>query len=288
MNTLHKRPFERRKRKPIVTIIVGIVSPGGIVFTSDSQTSYEPGTSHRRDTDKISELGFRSGQKILVAESGDANVGARMLEILKELLSVNDFTDHRKPIELAEEALKVLKKQMADLNGWKLGEDPSDAYWNTTDSSFLIGYYFNQIPHLYVLNVWPGYGIIQVKNYATLGCGSTVGDFILQRLNPIEMTDPEAIVSAIYTVEEVKKVDSRCGGPTKIGILLKDEEGAAIANQRTASRGLLKTTVELIAKHDERLKRKWKQILGSIVTEALKEQARKNKRKPPPPEPPKT
>ena len=250
-----------------MTIIVGIISKDAIVFASDSQTSYSPTSRARRDVDKIHQLAFRSGQKVMIAESGDADFTSRAIETYSELLLENDFDHRRKAVDLLEDAIKQVKIKASALNGWTLGDDASIAYWKDLDAVLLLAYYLENEPLIYMFRSWPGDGVWQKgKTYVTVGCGSTVGESILQRLKTTAIDSTLAVVNAIYTVEEVKTVDSFCGGPTKLGFLFKDGV-AAVSNQVAANSRLMKVTLETIAKYDEQVRKNWNDLMNGVVME---------------------
>lgn len=258
-----------RKWKARVTIIVGIISSDGIVVASDSQTSYAPTSSNRRDTDKICKLKFASGGQVFVAQAGDAVMTGRAIEILQNEVSAASFDDYRKPAELAEKSVRTLKEEVANLNHWKPGDKSSVNFWEDTESAIMIAYFHQEKPYIYLLSFWPGVAIKQDR-YACLGCGATVAEFILSRSYTSDIKLHESVVTAIYTVEEVKRVDSFCGGPTKIGILKKDGPSALTDNTEKSER-LIKNTVQTISKYDSEIRAQWRKMMAKIISESQPE-----------------
>jgi len=70
----------------------------------------------------------------------------------------------------------------------------SQQYFQENPYSFLLAYFHDRTPYLYVVNCMPGYAAIQ-KRFCVIGCGANVGGFILSRaLNP-KMGHVEALMA---------------------------------------------------------------------------------------------
>ncbi len=134
----------------------------------------------------------------------------------------------------------------------------------------MIAYYHGTppLPYLYTVSFWPGIATRQY-NYATLGCGSTVAEFILSRSNVSKMSKSHAILAAIYTVEEVKKVDAFCGGPTKLATLDPDTKKGLVSDTPRVL-DLIKCTADSMEKHEDQMRASWKAMMETIAIEALK------------------
>ena len=187
-----------------MTILVGLICKNGIAFASDSQTSSEPGTSKRTDTDKISIVEFSDGKQALIAQAGDWDSSAFTVEFLEELARNSALDDYRKPADLLQDAVRHAKERLANLNNWEDRRDLEQEYLCNNPFTFLIAYYFQNQPYLYSLNSVPGFARREF-NYACAGCGSTVAEFILSRSNSfLQMEVMKGFAAAVYTVEQVK------------------------------------------------------------------------------------
>lgn len=253
-----------------MTIIVGIIFNEGIVLASDSQTSYLPGSSKRTDSDKITGVSFDRKDGVLVAQSGNAELSSRAVEIFGKLAVATPLNDYRKPAEVAEDALRQLKQEIIRLNNWESNKEFAHEFFQDPNNNFslMIAYHYGKekpIPFIYTLNFWPGVATRQYK-YSTIGCGATVAEFILNRAETSNMNNVQAIVTAIYTVEEVKKVDAYCGGDTKIGVITKEFGIRLPTGPRALAR--VKATVETISKYDQQTKTAWKAMMDKIILEA--------------------
>jgi 20S proteasome alpha/beta subunit len=257
-----------KKRKTPVTIIVGIICKQAIVLASDSQTSY--GSSKRTDTDKISMINFGASDKILVAQSGNAELSSRAVEEFEKLSKNAQFDDYRKPVEVLEEALRALKQNVIYLNNWQSSQDYSNEFFKDIDNNFglMVAYYHGDppVPYIYIVNFWPGIASRQ-RGYATLGCGSTVAEFILSRSKVSEMDSGMATMTAIYTVEEVKKVDAFCGGQTKVAVLT--EKGERVSTEHQKRLDLVNSVVESMSKYEEETRAAWKAMMNTVAEEAV-------------------
>ncbi len=253
MNALVKH----QKNKPKVTIIVGIICKGGIVVASDSQSSAY--NVKRTDSSKI----FQScigGKVVLVAQAGDCTMSSRAVEILDDLLTASPFDDYRKPADIAQQAIGLLKKELAQINNWDAGFMAQ--YMNDNPFSLMLAYYYQTSkgppePHLYVLNSVPGFAT-RYRNYVAIGCGGTVGEFILGRSGACDMENHEALIAAIYTVEEVKKVDAFCGGPTKAAVL-------SIGGVSDSSKLNIKCAIEAMQNYEDEANQNWSELIKKMV-----------------------
>jgi hypothetical protein len=240
---------------------------------SDSQTSYAQSSSKRTDTDKISLIRFEDGKSVLVAQSGNAELSSRAVEEYEKLAKNNKLDDYRKPAEVLEEALRSIKQNVIHLNNWESHMEIAHDFFKDLDNNFglMLAYYHGSppLPYIYIVNFWPGIASRQ-KGFATLGCGSTVAEFILSRLKVSEMEMGYALMTAIYTVEEVKKVDAFCGGQTKVAVLT--QAGDIGSTQEQWRLDFVKDKVKSMETHEEETRTAWKTMMDAIAVDAVKNQ----------------
>lgn len=270
MSYLTRRALRRTNRKNRVTIVVGLIGKqadpetNGIVLASDSQTTW--GTLQRSDTEKMSAITFADGKKVLIAQSGDSTFGSRTLEAIQLEASRTRCDDYRKPAEAVEAAIRFVKAEAIRLNNFENSPDVALEFLNEHSFSMMIAYYFADQPQLYVIDSNIGFATKQ-KDYAAIGCGGTVAELILSRSEVGSLLSHEAAITAVYTVEEVKRVDAFCGGPTKLAVIFQNGDVAYEAGGKWAE--YVKLTVETMAKHDQELKQTWRKMLTQIVAEVL-------------------
>jgi 20S proteasome alpha/beta subunit len=198
--------------------MVGIICKDAIMVASDGQISQTTSaTAKRLDAEKIAAVRFGDGREILVAQSGSAVIGSRLIELIRDEGGSLSITGHRTPVICAENAIKKLKADILEpfaRGNHKIEE--KQEFFNSYDCSLLLAYYFNQNePHLYSVDFGVGIAGNEIK-YALLGCGSNVAESYMSWFPFLEMSFAQAAITAAFIVGEVKKADAFCGGPTHI------------------------------------------------------------------------
>jgi 20S proteasome alpha/beta subunit len=207
-----------KKRKTVVTIIVGIITADQIILASDSQTTF--GTQKQLNTDKISVVKFERGCA-LVAESGDAELSQKAVALFKSKAEEHVMENATDAISLAEQAVKEVRKEQVDLYGagnFTL-EEWQREFRDNKPFELMVAYYFNEKPFLYTLHISSAIACKVQSHYSTIGCGSNLGGYLLSELSYPKMDNEMAAAIAVYIVESVKKHDAFCGGNTKIALL---------------------------------------------------------------------
>lgn len=260
-NTLGRKP----KRPKPVTLIVGIIYKEEIVLACDSQTSW--GNTKRTDTQKIVPVFFQGNTGCLIGQSGDATGAARTIEMIQQAASKTTMDDYRKPADIAEDALREFKQNLIRLNNWENDRDYANHFLQENAFNLLIAYRYKDKGYLFEIDSYMGIAT-RKQNHACIGCGATVAEFIISRSYHPDMESHEALVTAIYAVEEVKKVDAFCGGPTKIGLLLADNSMRIAIDSKEAEK-MVNPVVEAINSHDAKLKEQWRASMLAVMHEAM-------------------
>lgn len=250
-----------------MTIILGIIAENTIIIASDSQTT--AGSSKRTDTNKITELTL-DGIPVLIAESGDAVLSGAVVEKLQASFSSLKFDDYRKPVDAAQNAIAELRRQIAQGNTLNNPNDLGPSYFDENSFSLMMAYFYkrpNQSatePFLYTLDsVTAGYGKRE-KHFAAIGCGASTAEFILGRCDATKLELPMAVTTAVYVVEEVKKVDTFCGGPTKLAVIGEK----SVLYSETEAEPLIKSVIEAIQNAEPELKKKWAELFELLHSKA--------------------
>ena len=212
----------RPNPKTPVTIIIGIICESAIVLASDSQTTYSNslGANRRMDTPKISILEFEDGEAF-VAESGDATLSGRAVEILSRMAKGTKLSDYRTVADLSQKAIRQVKDELREQNfDCSMAELREYMMKSDLNFSLMLAHYHNGKPYIYTVDFALGIATLSTHSYAAIGCGRGLALYILDwfNLGP-ETYFSEATMAAMYAVEEVKKVDSNCGGKTRVGII---------------------------------------------------------------------
>ena len=237
----------------------------------DSQTTFGQ-SSKRIETNKISHFTLLDAPPelgVFVAQSGGATLTARVVEILTEKAKSVPFDDYRKPAELAQEAVRALKEEVARLNNWTDRHDWPELiqkYFLENPASIMLAYHYSSDAYLYVLDFSTGF-VTRSFDYATMGCGETVAEFIMARSYDPEMVMNRAVVLSIYCVEEVKKVDAFCGGQTRFRMINK--RGQPLHFDKPRGRRFVDSVVKTIAEYDNQLKSTWNKMMDEIIDKAL-------------------
>jgi 20S proteasome alpha/beta subunit len=199
-----------------MTILIGLKCTDGLVMAADSQTSYGY-SSKRCETDKIAVLDVATGVQALVAQSGDATMSNRAIEIMRNLVPEHPLNDYRGIAGMCEAALRQLKAELCGQYGCSVVQLEEILNRDGSTCAFLIGHYFQGSPLLFVLNLFPGIANLKSEYaYATAGCAAVLGDYLMGEHSSPTMNVNQGTVLAIYAVDAVKRYDSACGGATRV------------------------------------------------------------------------
>jgi 20S proteasome alpha/beta subunit len=266
------------KRKPPVTIIIGIICDGCIVLASDSQTTYSSsvGAVQRLDTPKISTLEFSNGAA-LVAQSGDTTMSGRAVEILSDLAKGQAISDYRTVADLAQKATRQLKEELRSQN-LDCNMDSLREYIrnNGLDFELMIAHYHDKKPQIFTIDFAVGIAAKKVHNFTAIGCGGAIAAYILSWFNISNCTPmASAVMMAIYTIEEVKKVDPYCGGRPRVAIIPSAGFASTVPEHWNTPAKALNVMlesdpwqyVEAVAIIDKKAKAEWSAKMAHVLLE---------------------
>jgi 20S proteasome alpha/beta subunit len=271
-----RQPFVKPKQRPPVTIIIGIISKNAIVVASDSQTTYSSsfGAAQRLDTAKITPIEF-SNAFALVAQSGDATLSGRAVEILADMAKGKSVSDYRTVADIAQKAVRQVKEELREQN---LGCSMEDLHEYISKESLhfelMIAHYHDEKPYIFTIDFAVGIASKKPHNYTAIGCGSGIASYILSWFDITSMEWLHAGLAAIYTIEEVKKVDPYCGGKPKMAFLTPKYQ-TNISGDWTYSRllkGMLNADndvyVSALAEIDKKAKSEWGKRMNEVLLKA--------------------
>jgi hypothetical protein len=75
-----------------------------------------------------------------------------------------------------------------------------------------------------------------------------------------------ALVAAIYTVEEVKKVDAFCGGPAKAAVLTP----TSLRYSESESKPMIKEIVEAMRDTEYEVRVSWEDLIRSMIEKLIR------------------
>jgi 20S proteasome alpha/beta subunit len=252
------KTYRKPKRKPIVTIAIGILCKDGIVVASDSRITY-PDNSVRDDGNKIGIIKFKDGNKAIVAQSGDDDLGSRIIEnmgVRADDLQLNDWQS------VAELANGVMLQEQIKLRGPFEGKQYTDAGFQQIlrgfDLSLIIAHYHNKKPYIFTSDFYPGRASRKRRSFVAIGCGSTLASFILSGFDFSKLNCMETIAAAIYVIDEVKGIDPRCGGKTQVawGMPVPYQDKMVIECEHLGDSGI-QTISKWVKKAQAHIKRNW-------------------------------
>lgn len=204
---------ETKKRRPCVTIIIGIICKDGIVVAADSRTTLDTG-GNRDDTEKVHLIQMKK-RRAIIGRSGHDHLSSRVIFDLEKKAQHFTPTDYRSVAELADSVVEGSRNVLREL-----ADNQAELQKRFTDypMTFLLGYYYKRQPYLFKLDLLLGLSSPTKSGHLAIGCAAPLADYILKDVDTSQMTPEQALVLAIYAVEEVKQNDARCGGPTRVGI----------------------------------------------------------------------
>ena len=237
-------------------------------LASDSQTADVETGRTARNVAKIFKVEFADGNTGLLAQSGHDETANNAVEIILEKAKETPLLVHpRSFAELVEDAVGSLKRR---LRKQFVGTD-LEFQKHCLDYNFelMTAHYFKDQPQVFTVSFVLGLAnrTRSEQPYAVIGCGAELAKFFLDRWDIPDMQLGEAIVSAIYTVEEVKKSDLRCSGPTKAAytVLPKTISPSQPTMTVLMNREEIEKRVQELNKLDADFKAEWKRRLTEMV-----------------------
>jgi 20S proteasome alpha/beta subunit len=241
-----------------MTIIAGLICSEGLVLAADSQAGSFRGVHVKRlDYTKIYDFRF-DGATVIVTGAGETPFIARAKEIIEAKASDAKIKSSREVADIAEDAMKTITKRYVIDRMRDLGPSSKAPILQSDELPFappnfelLLGVWCGAEWCLYT--VYPDGVAGREEGYASMGSGSAFAEYLLARLYRDDLTLEEAIRVAVYVIEEVKKVDLHCGGPTHVVGVTKD----GVVRKRDDE---IREIVLYLDEQDQSLKDSWRII----------------------------
>lgn len=206
----------KAKPKFTVTVITAFATDSLIIVASDSRTT-NPDGSISDSAKKVETIKLSGRNKILVAQAGHAQLASRAIEILIRKATDIPLTDYRTVADLTAAAIEELKSDIR--RQFQGTAEELQRHFATYPFELLLAHFFKGQPYIFTVDFELGVVIKRdAKKIVSIGCGYLLADYCLNALDVKRLSDFEAIAAGIYAVEEVKRVDSRCGGPVQVGM----------------------------------------------------------------------
>ena len=185
----------RQKRNPKMTIAMGFKCSDGIVLCTDS---LESNGLTKRMVSKLWCYQVSEEWGIAIASAGDGDLSDSFTEQLGQSLGNSDYNER-----------KLMEKLRVSL--FQLRNDyPYDEF------HMLVGIFSNTFPPTQKLYRAFGKHLGPVGSYQSIGCGSSVADFICSQIHSPLLSVRESERLGILTVARVKDIVEGCGGPTRV------------------------------------------------------------------------
>ncbi len=268
-----------------MTIIVGVICKEGIVLGCDSQASSVKGVPLKRtEYTKIYKIELRGNGSALLSGAGTGAFITRASEILEDKCKNTVCSSCREFANICEDVVTEIFKRYVVDKGKALGmskatlnhQETSNFQWQDDALEppgvwMLTGVYCGgQNPEWCLYSVHPSSIAEKADKYDAIGSGSAIAEYLLPRLWSDKLTLDQAVKIVVYVVEEVKKIDPFCGGPTQIMTLSKS--GAKRLSPRE-----VKKIVDEVMETDEDLADIWRDLILGTEKPPVKAKAKRNK-----------
>lgn len=216
---------KRKKVKAPVTIIIGIKchqeGSAGIVITCDSRTTDESGYCDDH-AEKLHSVKFKDGNAVIVAEAGHADFSGLAVEQFENSAKNETMTDYRSAAECLEKAIAKLKDRIREQQRGTAEE--LQKYLSDHPFELMLAYYWDGEPYIFTVQLEDGMPSLKRSDYCAIGCGHVLADFIISRVDMSRGFGTGAgMWLGAYAVEEIKKLDTRCGGKTRSALITFDD-----------------------------------------------------------------
>jgi hypothetical protein len=204
-------------------------------------------------------------------------LSSRAVEIFTDLAKGKNITDYRTAAELMQKAVRLLKEELRDQN-LDCSMEQLHKYLrdNALDFSLMIASHHESKPYIFTINFCLGIATKANHPFIAIGCGSGLATYILSWFKiDAKMAFEHAIIAALYTIEEVKKVDPFCGGKTKFALLFPKMTIPQSEEYKTNAeflRMMLQCEhdqyIDAIAAMDRQAKSEWANRMNWVLSEA--------------------
>lgn len=199
-----------------MTIIIAIVFDTGIVMAADSQTTI--GTFKRCDTNKLNPIQFKNGCA-LIGEAGSAELSGRSVQQMEIESKDAEIKSERIVPDMAQAAIRITREELRRQHCNCSAEELNRIILSFDDCDWLVGYFFDLKPRLFKLCMSTGVDFPVKSNFAAIGSGRELAEYLLGRIVWDNMNVLEAELAAVFVIEQVKKHNAYCSGQTNVAFV---------------------------------------------------------------------
>jgi hypothetical protein len=183
-----------------------------IWMASDSQATY--GATKRENPNKINVVDFVNGQ-ILVAQADNVELGDKTIEKLRAKAKQIIMDTPETAINAVRSAMREVRLELLEWNK-ECVLDYEKFFWSEHRLNLLVGYFFNEKPYLYKMDIYRGLPAA-VKSFEAIGGGEILGYFLLKEYAQADPDFEFGMPIAISVVDKVIDNVDGCGKPTWVG-----------------------------------------------------------------------
>lgn len=229
-------------------------------MAGDSQTTWDTGKMWAAN--KITDLKHPFGNA-LIAEAGAVLTSSNIVDELQTVAKDKELLNARGLPGVCELAVRKVRERLRHAYSDCSSEELQNLITSEEMDSMLMiaNYEAGDTPQIRTISLRHGIAERAARGFAVIGSGSDLASYLLgnlletkkflaaravamgRRAIDHELGTDEATMIAAFILEEVKKHDQYCGGPTKIGVLrhpktiatgkhlvIKDNEGNVLKN----------------------------------------------------------
>lgn len=255
-----------KRYKAPVTIIIAIKCKEGIVIACDSRTSDLATGIGRDDAKKLHVVKFNDGNEAILAEAGNATYASLAVEMIMNRAATIGLTDYRTLADCARAAIEEVKRQIRE-QYIATAAELQRHFFENCGFELLLAHYFKGVQYVFTVEFSQGCANKQDRKIISTGCGKELADFLILTLGIDGDSIGDSLWNSAFVIEEVKKYDIRCGGPTQAAIV-RTENGVSRASPSTAGQGFedgIKAVQEFAAEQ----KSKWSQTVFQGMKKAV-------------------
>ncbi len=219
----------------------------------------------------------------MLAHSGDDDLGSRVADRIGNTAKDATINDWQSVSEIGDKAIsEEMRKLKIPFEGPDFKMEEFQNVLRGFDSTFMIAHYYKSNPYVFTTDFYPGRFSRRNSTHVSIGCGSPIANFLLDGFDFLNLDTCAAAAVLVYVIEEVKKFDPRCGGPTSIfwNTIIKNvsvviEGKPEIPAQPVQQAGRLpdeqiRDYLEEISEIRSTIKSEWTKKLNEIILKLIK------------------
>jgi len=201
-----------------MTVISAICCRECIVMASDSRTTEQE--EIRDDATKLWIVPTKTGNDCVCGLSGRTESSAWILD---RLLS-RSLNNEANLVQSVDDTFRAYRHYLITQKyGCSWAELNSFLLKDGMDCELMYCFYSDGSPRIYTISLEESVSYRRSHDYWCIGIGRFLANHFLREFGIGPMPEDVAVYTSIYTVEEVKKSVTGCGGPPQVGIVRRND-----------------------------------------------------------------